>query len=195
MDFSGVWAGFGFESGGEILVGMSQQIGVLISIGDLVSSPETVRWMTFQQEAVTLGLGLGGAAGVNFCIGLNATTPLDFDGAPPAQFDFSLDLGLGLGKYLRTAPEMIELIAIANKFDGRLMSLAKGLTAYDRNAWLIKDATEGVLKNAAGLMDAANRETSLIGLPVGGGGLRASLKMKFETTDVTSWGAKSFLLV
>jgi len=192
-----VWAGVGFETGGEMLIGLSQQAGTMLCVGDLIRTPNAVRWMTFQQEAVTAGLGLGGAGGFNFVIGVNATAPQDFDGAPPGSFDFSLDMAMGgLGKYLRSAPEMIELAAIANKFDGKLMSLSKALTSYEKNAYFVKDAAEGLLKNGKNLFDASQREPTMLSLPLPGSlGLRASIKMKFETTDVTSWGSTSFVFV
>src|SRR6185437_16260903 len=104
-----------------------------------------------------------GAGGSNFVIGTNAATPQDFDGAPPGSIDFSLDMGqAGLGRYLRSAPEMIEMEAIARMFDRRLMALAEGLKKYDENAYRIKDAAEGLVKNGSALFDSAKGDVALI---------------------------------
>jgi len=187
----GVWAGLGFETGGELIFGIGQQMGIMFSIEDMVTSPKRTRWMTFQQKSATIGAGAGGSMGTNFIIGLNAATANDFEGASDATFDFSLDFGIGgLAKYVRTLPEMIEMAAIARKFDRNLMRVAEGLKKYEADAYLFKSATENVLKNHANFRDAFRGQAPIIGfpLPLGSYGLRLSVKAKAEETEVTSWG-------
>jgi hypothetical protein len=58
-----------FESAGEIAIGISTQVGLMISIEDLLKAPTAVRWMTFEQKPATVGIGLGGSFSGNFVIG------------------------------------------------------------------------------------------------------------------------------
>lgn len=188
---AGIWAGLGFESGGEVIFGIGKHTGALISIDDFVASPITTRWCAFQQEFATFGLGAGGSGGFNLVVGYNAATPSDFDGAS-VGFDFSIDLVLGrLDSYFRSLPEMIELAAIAKKFDPKMLSVAKGLTKYE-NAKIIKPVVENLVKNYSGVAYALKGEPTLLsfGIPSLSGGLRLSLKCKAESTTVLSFGAE-----
>jgi len=198
-----IWVGLGFESGGEIIVGVAQQAGIMVSYGDMLRAKDKVRYLTFQQESTTIGLGLGGAGSVNLILGLNGASPLDFDGVSELSWksiDFSLDMGMGgigkltgLAKYFYSAPELVELAAVARKFDGNLMALADALKKYDANAYLLKDAAEGVIKNTGNALDTIGGSPVMLALPLPGMGLglRFSIKFKFETTDVQSWGTFS----
>jgi len=85
----GIWAGIGFETGGEIILVLNSQAGAMISIDDLISGPSQVRWCSFVQESKTAGLGLGGSGGFNFVIGFNAAKASDFSSAESeVSFDF-----------------------------------------------------------------------------------------------------------
>jgi hypothetical protein len=200
--YENTWAGLGFEAASEMGIGISRHTGLMISIGDVVSGAD-VRWLLFQQNSSTLGLGLGGSVGANLVIGLNALGPMDFeyedaasDSAGMPSFDFSLDMGqggigkfAGLGKYLYSAPEMVELIAISKKFDRNIMGVANALKGYEKNRYYVQSVTENILKNTGGLIDAHKRKPAIIALPLPGSlGLRASIKMKFETTDIIPQG-------
>ncbi|WP_458098543.1 hypothetical protein [Roseomonas sp. WA12] len=188
---NGIWAGFGFESGGEVIFGIGKQTGFLFSMQDFTSVPRLTRWCLFQQQSATIGLGLGGAAGVNFVVGYNAAVPSDFDGAS-VDFDFSIDLVLGgLNKYFRNLPEMVELVAMVRKFDRNVMKVADAMKKYETNPIKLKTITENLVKNHAGVREALKNQASLISfpLPVVSGGLRLSLKMKAEETTVLSFDA------
>lgn len=191
---AGMWAGIGFESGGEIVFGLNQQIGILYSMEDAFSTPRRTRWCVFQQESATIGLGLGGSMGTNLVIGYNADIPADFDGAD-VGFDFSIDLALGkLSSYFRTLPEAIELAGIARKFDRNWMTVADAMQKYEKNRFLIKSATENIAKNQSGVIGTLNGQTALINfpLPLASAGLRLSVKSKAENTTITSFGTTSF---
>lgn len=186
---TGIWAGVGFESGGEILFGLGSQAGVLLSIDDLCNNPMNVRWCSFLQESATIGAGLGGSGGFNLVVGYNAAVPSDFEGAS-VSFDFSIDLVLGkLDKYVRNLPELIEMAAMARNFDRTWMSIAAGLKKYE-NAVLLKAITENVIKNHGGIAEAVKMEPCLLSFPLPGltGGLRLSLKYKAEETSLISFG-------
>jgi hypothetical protein len=201
--FTNTWAGLGYEAASEMGIGISRHTGLMISVGDLMAGNH-VRWLSFQQNSSTLGLGLGGAVGLNFVIGLNAARPMDFQYEDAASgshgmpsFDFSLDMGqggigkfAGLGKYFYSIPETIELIGIAKKFDRNIMGIANALKNYEKNIYNIKAVAENILKNAGGLIDAYNKKPAMISLPLPGSlGVRFSVKMKFETTDVFPQGS------
>jgi hypothetical protein len=200
--YDNAWAGLGFEAASEMGIGISRHTGLMISVADLISGA-SARWLIFQQNSSTLGLGLGGAVGANFVIGLNAIRPMDFqyedaasDSGGMPSFDFSLDMGqggigkfAGLGKYFYSAPEMVELLAISKKFDGNIMQVANALKGYEKNRYYVQTAAENILKNTGGFMDAYHRKPAMVSLPLPGSlGLRASIKMKFETTDIFPQG-------
>jgi hypothetical protein len=195
MNFSGLWAGLGCESGGEVIGGISQQQGALFSYGDLLATPERVRYCAFDQRAATVGAGLGGAFGFNFLIGVNAPHPQMFAHSMEWGADLSIDLAIaGLSHYLRTLPEMFELAAITRSFSRTGLTIANWLTSYDKNRYLIKDAIEGFIKNCPGLV-ATQGGPEIISLPLPGAswGLRLSIKAKLEGVVVTSYGTFSFL--
>jgi hypothetical protein len=187
---SGIWAGFGFESGGEIIFGLNKHTGVLFSMEDLTSHPSVTRWCAFQQESATIGLGLGGSMGTNFVIGYNAAAPIDFDGAS-VDFDFSIDLALGkLDKYFRNLPEMVELMGIARRFNRTWISVSEAMKKYDQNRLLVKSVAENLVKNHAGIRETLAMSPALLSFPLPiSGGLRLSLKMKAENTTILSFDA------
>lgn len=187
----GVWAGFSFEVGGEIVFGTQTQEGLLVSIGDCVANRrDQIRYLTYEQRAISLGAGLGGSVGSNFVVAMGVVSPQNIvKSGDKAEFDWSLDLVLkGLDKYFRSIPECIELAAIARKFDRNLMRLADGLGKYEQNVKCIKTAAENVVKNASGLADTVSGEPALLTFPLAGTGLRLSARMKYETTNLTQWG-------
>jgi hypothetical protein len=196
MNISGLWFGLGCESGGEILGGLSQQQGILYSYGDLRVTPNKVRYCMIDQEAATIGAGLGGAVGFNFLIGINAIEPQLFGHQMEWGADFSLDMAFsGLGHYVRSLPEMIDLAAIAHRFNGAGLKAAELLTKYDENRKFVKDAFEGIVKNRSSLISGAGEHADIISLPLPGSwGLRLSVKAKWEGVVVTRWGVKSFLI-
>lgn len=194
MAFDGMWAGFGFESGGEIIFGLGQQKGILWSVQDAFTDPRRTRWCTFQQESASVGLGLGGSGGINFIVGYNAAVPEDFDRASGAEFDFSIDLALGkLDKYFRNLPELIELAAIGRKFDPNLIAVANSMKKYE-NSRVLKAAIENLAKNQSSVFDTLKGEVTMLSFPIpgAGGGLRLSIKMKAESTSVLSFGTMDF---
>lgn len=187
---AGMWVGFGFESGGEIIFGLGKHTGVLWSVDDFLANAKLTRWCAFQQESATIGLGLGGSAGWNLVVGYNAAIPSDFEGASVGA-DFSVDLALGkLDKYFRNLPEMLELAAIARKFDPTWMSVANNMKKYE-NSKVLKPLTDHLVKNQSGVRDTLGGQTALLAFPLPGlgGGLRLSLKMKAEETTILSFDA------
>jgi hypothetical protein len=197
MNVSGLWFGLGCETGGEIVGGLSQQQGILYSYADLKKTPYEVRYCLIDQESATIGAGLGGAVAFNFLIGVNASDPQMFGHQMEWGADFSIDMGFsGLGHYLRTLPEMIELAAIAHRFNSAGLEAAELLTKYDENRKFLKDAFEGLVKNRSSLLSTANGHADIISLPLPGAswGLRLSVKAKWEGIVVNRWGVQSFVI-
>jgi len=196
MNFSGLWFGIGSETGGEIGVGAGAQTGWLFNYGDLLKTPSNVRYCVLDQRSLSAGVGLGGAASLNFLIGINAPDPEMLGRAVEVDWDFSLDLGLtGLTHYVRSLPEMIELAAVVRHFNGAGLRAADLLMKYDENRKLVKDAAEGLMKNHSALVSAAGLRPDIISLPLPlGWGFRVSLiKAKWEGVVISRVGTQSFV--
>ena len=190
MIIPGVWAGIGYEVGGEIVVGTSYGRGTIFCLSD---PDKTVRVCTFAQRSVSLGLGLGGAYSPSFIFGFNIGQPSDVDGAA-SQFDFSLDTGLAsdgvIGKYIRDIPDYLMFWHQFEEGIRRHLFSAGKAMALANNYKVLKQ----VAANQAGLRDLSGGKPALIvvPLPVGGAGLRVSVRYKLTTTDVLGWNAADF---
>ena len=195
MDLGALWFGIGFETGGEIVAGVNYHQGALYSHGDLIKAPKRTRYCSIEQSSATVGLGLGGSGGFTFLIGVNGGDPQVFSQPADWSGDFSLDVGIGgLAKYLRTVPEMIELAKLAKQLSKSQRIAADAFLMYEKNRYLLKDVSEGIIKNSGGMLDALNNKTGLISLPMplANYGLRFSVKLKYESTTVTNWGTFDF---
>jgi hypothetical protein len=180
-----MWAGLAYEVGGEIVVGTSYQKGTLFSLFDPASQ---VQFCTFQQQSISVGAGLGGAYSRSFVVGLNIGQPTNIDGAE-AGFDFSLDAAIaGLGKYVRSIPDYLQFYYEFEEGIRRyLFQAGKAIELADKHKKL-----QAVLSNYKGIETIAQGKPTLVLIPIGSIGLRISVKYKFTTTEVLSWGTRDF---
>lgn len=185
----GLWAGIGYDVGGEVAIGIQYGKGTMFCLSD---PDDRVRFCTFRQEAVSVGLGLGGSFGESFIFGINIAQPADIDGAE-AQFDFSLDTGPVregvLYEYFYDLPEYLQLhYELEEGIKHCLFTAGKALELANKYNKL-----KQVAANQKALRDIVHKKPALIMVPLPVGfGLRISAKYKFTTTDVISWGTRDF---
>jgi hypothetical protein len=181
------WAGVSFERGGEIVVGVDRAEGYIF---DFPQHGKPIRYMKFVTETTSVGIGLGGSAGLNFLIGANIHTPMDLEDAGMDDgVGFSLDFGIaGTGKYLRSIPNYMKFV---NDFKGgihRYLYLAGHRLEFLEQHGKLKTIAENVLKNVDGVQKGISHGPALISVPLSTG-LRLSLNYRFSITDVLESGA------
>ncbi len=78
---------------------------------------------------------------------------------------------------------------MARKFDRNVMRVADAMKKYEANPMQIKTIAENLVKNHSGVRETLGSSPALLSFPVplAGGGLRLSLKMKAENTTVLTF--------